>query len=125
MMILLRIDEREGGRSALTKQNAPTCLLCQCTGQGVPIGETSEALLEKSDEIVDVKGLPFFSQYLNGKIDERLTSSSTLVSKDELSLRLSLKSTDSTQLIIKLKFEDLKNDFFEIFFFHGRVPLGI
>jgi hypothetical protein len=96
MVILLGIDESEGGRSALTQENAPTRLLCQRTGQGIPIGETSEALLEKSDQIVDVKRLPFFSQYLNGKIDERLTSSSTLVSKDEFRLRLSLKSTDST-----------------------------
>ena len=95
-MVLLGIDESEGGWSALAEQNASTCLLCQCTGEGVSIGEPSEALLEKSDEIVDVKGLPFFSQYLNGKIDERLTSSSTLVSKDEFSFRLSLKSTDST-----------------------------
>ena len=96
MVILLGIDESEGGRSALTQQNAPTCLLCQRTGEGVPIGETSEVLLENSDQIIDVKGLAFFSQYFNRKIDERLTSSSTLVSKDEFSLRLSLKSTDST-----------------------------
>jgi hypothetical protein len=62
MVTLLGIDESEGGGSALTEQNAPTSLLCQSTGQGVPIGETPEALLEKSEEIVNVEGLPFFSQ---------------------------------------------------------------
>jgi len=124
MVTLLGIDESEGGGSALAEQNTPASLLCQRTGQGVPIGETSEALLEKLDEIVDVKRLPFFSQYLDGKIDERLTSSSPRVSKDEIGFRFTLKSTDSTQLIIKLKLEDLKHDFFDFFFLHGRVPLG-
>ena len=97
----------------------------QRTGQGVPIGETSEALLEKSDEFIDMKGLPFFSQYLNREINERLTSSSPSVYEDRFGLRFSLELPDSTQLIIKLKFKDLKKDFFEILFFHERASYGI
>jgi hypothetical protein len=62
MVILLGIDEREGGRSTLTEKNAPACLLCQRTGQGIPVGKTSEALLKEPGEFVDVQGFPFFSQ---------------------------------------------------------------
>ena len=46
MGILLGIEESESGRSALTEQDALACFLCQSTGQGVPVGETSEALLQ-------------------------------------------------------------------------------
>ena len=65
-----------------------------------------------------MKGLPFFSQYLNGKVNKRLTSSSSSDCRDGFGFRLSLKLADSTQLIIKLKFKDLEKDFFEILFFH-------
>jgi len=45
MFILLCIDDSEGGWSALTQKNAPAGFFGQCTGQGVPVGDTSEALL--------------------------------------------------------------------------------
>jgi hypothetical protein len=72
-----------------------------------------------------MQGFPFFSQYFNGQINERLTPSSTRESKERFDIRLSLKSTDSTQLIIKLKLNYLKKDFLDLLFFHGMVPLLI
>jgi hypothetical protein len=44
--------------------------------------------------------------------------------KGRFGIRLSLKLADSTQLIVKLKFKDLKKDFLDILFFHGRHLLG-
>ena len=66
MVNLLRIDKSEGGRGALTQQNAPTCFLGQRTGECVPVSETPKADLKKSDELVDMHGPTLFSQYLNG-----------------------------------------------------------
>ena len=66
MVNLLGIDEIEGGRSALTQHNTPACFFGQGTGESVPVGETPEAHLKKSDKLVDVQGLTLFSQYFNG-----------------------------------------------------------
>jgi len=70
-------------------------------------------------EFVDMEGLVFFSQYLNSEVNKRLTPSSTPVYGSRLGIRLSPKLADSTQLVIKLKFKDLKKDFLDILFFHG------
>ena len=108
MVILLGINESEGGRSALTQQNAATRLFRQRTGQRVPVGQTSEALLQEPGEFADVQGFSFFSQYLNGQVNKRLTSSSMPACKGRFGFRLSLKLPDSAQLVIELKFKDLK-----------------
>jgi hypothetical protein len=67
-----------------------------------------------------MQGLPFFSQYLNGQVNQRLTPCSPPVHGGGLGVRLSPQLADSTQLIVKLKFKDLKKDFLDILFFHGR-----
>jgi len=67
-----------------------------------------------------MKGFLFFSQYLNGKVNKRLTSSSSPHCMDGFGFGFSLELADSTKLIIKLKFKDLEKDFFEILFFHVR-----
>jgi hypothetical protein len=54
------------------------------------------------NEFIDVKGLTFFSQYLNGKVNERLTSSPLAAYQERLGLGLSLELPDSTQLIVEL-----------------------
>ena len=63
-----------------------------------------------------MKGLPFFSQYLNGEVNKRLTSSSSSYCRGGFGFGFSLKLADSTKLIIKLKFKYLEKDFFEILF---------
>ncbi len=100
MVTLLGIDEREGGRSALSEEHTPSCLFCQGTGEGISVGEPPEALLEKLEEIVDVEGLPFISQYLNGQIDERLTSLSVPAGNDGLRFRFSLELANGAQLVV-------------------------
>jgi hypothetical protein len=98
----LLINESKGGRGALTEQDPLSCFLRQRTGKGVTVAESAETLLEKLNEFIDVKGLTFFSQYLNGQIDERLTSSPLVSYEDRLGLGLSLELPDSTQLIVEL-----------------------
>jgi hypothetical protein len=68
-----------------------------------------------------MEGFPFFSQYLNGKVNERLTSSPPSDCRGRFGFRLSLKLADSTQLVIKLEFKDLEKNFFEVLFFHVTV----
>jgi hypothetical protein len=102
MTILSGIYKSKGGRGVLTKQNASTCLFCQGAGKGVPVGEPTEAFLQQLDKIIDVEGLAFFSQYLNGQIDQRLTSSPTPGCKGRLCFGLPSQLPDSTQLIFKL-----------------------
>jgi len=46
MVILLGIDESKGGWSALADQDPVAGFFRQSTGKGVPVGKTSEALLE-------------------------------------------------------------------------------
>jgi hypothetical protein len=120
MVILLEIDESKGGGSALPDQDPLACFFRQRTGKGVPVGKTSEALLEQLSEFVDMEGLVCFSQYLNGEVNEGLTSFSPPMHGRRFSIRASPELADSTQLIVELKFKDLQQDFLEILFVHGR-----
>jgi len=70
-------------------------------------------------EFVDMEGFAFFSQYLNAHVNQGLTPSSTPSHGSRFGIRLSPKLAYSTQLIVKLKFKDLKKDFLDILFFHG------
>ena len=78
----------------MAKQDALTCLFCQSTGKCVPVGETSEALLEQLDKIIDMEGLALFSQYLKRQIDKGLTSSPAPGCKDRLGFFLSSQLPD-------------------------------
>src|SRR5208337_128026 len=66
-----------------------------------------------------MEGLVFFSQYLNSEVNKRLTPCSPPANGGGLGIRLSPQLSDSAQLVIKLKFKDLKKDFLEFLFFHG------
>jgi len=72
-----------------------------------------------------VQRFAFFSQYFKAQINERLTSFSTPGLKVRLAVRLSLKLTDSSKLLFKLKFKDLKEYLLDILFFHNRMLLEI
>jgi hypothetical protein len=122
MVILRGVDESEGGGSALAHQDTLTGFLRQCTGKSVPVRETSETLLEQFHEFANVQGLAFLCQYLYGQVHKRLTSSPLPLRKSGLSLRYPSKLTDSTQLVVQLKFKDLEKHFLEILFFHEREP---
>jgi hypothetical protein len=74
-------------------------------------------------DVIDMEGLAFFGQYLDGQIDQRLTPSPTPGLKDRLGFRFSSELSDSPQLIFELKFEHLKKDFLEFFSFHRRLLL--
>ena len=69
-----------------------------------------------------MQGFAFFSQYLNGQVNQRLTPCSPPVYGGRLCIRMSPQLADSTQLIVKLKFKHLKKDFLEVLFFHGSHP---
>ena len=102
MAILLGIDEGEGGRGALPKQDSLACFFCQRTGKGISVGETPKTLLKGLNEVVYVQGFPAFSKYLHGKVNERLTSFSLSAWEDGFGLRLSPELSDGTQLTIEL-----------------------
>jgi hypothetical protein len=118
MGILLGVDEGKGGGGALPEQDSLACFLGQRTGKGVSVAEPPEAFLELLNEFIDMKGPAFFSQYLNGEVNERLTSSPLAAYEDGVGLGLSLELPNSAQLIVELELKDLKQNFFDILFSH-------
>ena len=74
-------------------------------------------------KFINVQRFAFFSQYFKTQINERLTSFSTPGRKVRLAVRLSLKLTDSSKLLFKLQFKDLKNYLLDILFFHKGMLL--
>jgi hypothetical protein len=95
MGILLGVDEGKGGGAALPEQDPLARFLGQRTGKGVSVAESPEALLELLNEFIDVKGFPYFSQYLNGKVNERLTFSAPAVYEEGFGIGLTLELSDS------------------------------
>lgn len=66
------------------------------TGQGIPVGETSETLLEQLHKILAVEGFAFFGQNLDGQTYQRLTSSATPGCQHRFGLWFSPQLPDST-----------------------------
>jgi hypothetical protein len=125
MTILLGIDESKGCGGTLPEQDTHACLLGQGTGKGVAVGEAPEALLEQLEQLIDVEGFPFFSQYLDREVNKRLTSFPLSACQDRFDFRLSLELPNRPQLVIKLKLKDLQKDFLDILFVHERIlPTG-
>jgi len=106
----------------LTKQDAPARFFSQRAGKGVPVSEPAKALLEQLDKIIYMEWPVFFSQYLDGQIDQRLTSSPAPEWKRFLGLGFSSQLPDSPQLVFELKFKHLKKDLLKLLGFHKLPP---
>jgi len=71
------VAEGKVGGGGPGDEDTLACLLGQGTGEGITIGDATVAIPEEVDEFIDMEGALFISQYLDGEIDEGLTSSAS------------------------------------------------